>query len=79
MVPASVLGRVVDLLTEIMGPMASLVVRDQIEGLGETKAQFPESKLHDLIEHVGKEIGDAKLRQKFEEAAYQEISTLKRF
>jgi hypothetical protein len=62
-----------------MGPMASLVVRDQIEALGETQAHFPESKLHDLIEHVAKEISDGKLRQKFEESAYHEISSLKRF
>jgi Domain of unknown function (DUF4388) len=79
LVPATAMGRVVELLTEIMGPMASLVVRDQIEALGETRSQFPESKLHDLIEHVAKEIGDVKLRQKFEDSAYQEISTLKRF
>lgn len=79
LVPATAMGRVVELLTEIMGPMASLVVRDQIEALGETQSQFPESKLHDLIEHVAKEIGDLKLRQKFEDSAYQEISALKRF
>ena len=79
LVPATVLGRVVELLTEIMGPMASLVVRDQIDALGETQAQFPESKLPDLIEHAAKEIGDVKVRQKFEDSAYQEISSLKRF
>ena len=79
LVPATVLAHVVELLTEIIGPMASLVVRDQIEALGETQAQFPESKLHDLIEYVAKEIGDVKLRQKFEDSAYQEISTVKRF
>jgi hypothetical protein len=79
LVPATVLGRIVELLTEIMGPMASLVVRDQIDALGETQAQFPESKLHDLIEHVAKEIADVKLRQKFEDSAYQKISTVKRF
>jgi hypothetical protein len=79
LVPAPVLGQLIALLTEIMGPMASLVVRDQIEALGETQNRFPESKLHELIGHVGKEISDGKLRQKFAESAYQEISNFKRF
>jgi hypothetical protein len=79
LVPAPVLGQVVNLLTEIMGPMASLVVRDQIEALGETQDRFPESKLDELIGQVGKEISDGKLRQKFEESAYHQISNFKRF
>jgi hypothetical protein len=79
LVPGPVLGQVVTLLTEIMGPMASLVVRDQIEALGETQDRFPESRLDELIGYVGREISDAKLRQKFEESAYQEISNFKRF
>jgi hypothetical protein len=79
LVPVPVLGQVIALLTEIMGPMASLVVRDQIEALGEAQERFPESKLDELIGHVSREISDAKLRQKFEETAYQEISNFKRF
>jgi hypothetical protein len=79
LVPAPVLSQVIALLTEIMGPMASLVVRDQIEALGETQERFPESKLDELIGYVGREISDSKLRQKFEEFAYQEISNFKRF
>jgi Domain of unknown function (DUF4388) len=79
LVPGPVLAHVISLLTEIMGPMASLVVRDQIEALGETQDRFPEAKLEELIGHLGTEIGDAKLRQKFEEVAYQEISNFKRF
>jgi hypothetical protein len=77
-VPSPVLARVVTLLTDTMGPMASLVVRDQIEALGETQDCFPESKLDDLIESVSKEITDTKLRSKFEESAYQEISNFKK-
>lgn len=79
LVPAAALGQLIASLTEIMGPMASLVVRDQIEELGETQDRFPESKLHELIGNVGKEISDGKLRQKFAESAYQEISNFKRF
>ena len=79
LVPGPVLSHMIALLTEIMGPMASLVVRDQIEALGETQDRFPESKLDELIGQLGAEISDAKLRQKFEEVAHQEISNFKRF
>jgi hypothetical protein len=78
-VPAQVLGQIIMLLTDILGPMASLVVRDQIESLGEAQDRFPESKLEELIGQIGKEIGNDKLRQKFEESAYHEMSNVKRF
>jgi len=78
LVPPAILSRVVSGLTEIMGPMAPFVVRDQIEALGETENAFPESKLQDLIALVSKEISDARLRSKFEQATYQEISNFKR-
>ena len=78
-VPPHVLGQVVTLLTEVMGPMASLVVRDQIEALGGTQERFPESKFDELIGQVSKEINDGKLRQKFEESVYHEISNFKKF
>jgi hypothetical protein len=62
-----------------MGPMASVVLRDQIDSLGESQVNFPESKLEELIGLISKEISDGKLRQKFEEAMLQEISDSKTF
>ena len=79
LVPSAVLNRVVSGLTEVMGPMAQFVVRDQIEALGETEDGFPETKLDELITRVSNEIADAKLRTKFKQATYQEISNFKRF
>lgn len=79
LVPPAVLNRVVSGLTEVMGPMARFVVRDQIEALGETEDGFPESKLDELIALVSNEIADVKVRAKFEQATYQEISNFKRF
>jgi len=79
LVPPAVLNYVVNGLTEVMGPMARFVVRDQIEALGETEDGFPESKLDELITLVSNEIADAKLRTQFEQATYQEISNFKRF
>jgi hypothetical protein len=79
LVPAALLKRVTGILTEIIGPMAPLVLRDQIESLGESPDSLPEAKLDDLIALIGREIGDGKLKNKFEESMFQEISNFKRF
>lgn len=79
LVPAALLDRLSTVLTEVMGPMAPLVMRDQIEALGVTPEALPESQLDELISLIGKEITDAKQRAKFETAIYQEISNFKRF
>ena len=79
LVPAALLNRVTGILTEIIGPMAPLVLRDQIESLGESPDSLPEAKLDDLIALIGREIGDGKLKNKFEESMFQEISNFKRF
>ena len=78
LVPAAVLNRVVSGLTEVIGPMATFVVRDQIRALGEKEDAFPDAKLDELITLVSKEITDPRLRSKFEQATYQEISKFKR-
>jgi hypothetical protein len=78
-VPAPLLDRLAAILTEVLGPMAPLVLRDQIEALGARFDNLPEAKLDDLINLIGKEIADGKQRNKFEETAYHEISNFKRF
>jgi hypothetical protein len=78
-VSSALLNRVTLILTEIMGPMAPLVMRDQIEGLGESAENFPEAKLDELLTMIAREISDSKLKQKFEESMFQEISNFKRF
>ena len=79
LVPRALLNRVTGILTEVIGPMAPLVLRDQIEALGESPDSLPEAKLDDLIVLIGREIGDGKLKNKFEESMFQEISNFKRF
>lgn len=78
-VPPALLNRVTGILTEVIGPMAPLVLRDQIEALGESLASFPESKLDELITLVSREIADGKLKIRFEESMFQEISNFKQF
>ena len=79
LVPPALLNRVTGILTEVIGPMAPLVLRDQIEALGESPDSLPETKLDDLILLLGREIRDGKLKNKFEESMLQEISNFKRF
>ena len=79
LVPQALLNRVTDILTEVIGPMAPLVLKDQIEALGESPDSLPEAKLDDLITLIGREISDGKLKNKFEESMFQEISNFKRF
>ena len=78
-VPPPLFDRLTSILTEAMGPMAPLVLRDQIDNLGESQDNFPETKLDDLIGLISKEISDGKLRQKVEESMLQEISNFKKF
>jgi Domain of unknown function (DUF4388) len=79
LVPPALFDRLTTVLTEVIGPMAPLVLRDQVDALGESQASFPESKLDELIGLVSKEISDAKSRNKFEESMQQEISNFKKF
>lgn len=79
LVPPALLNRLTSILTEVMGPMASLVLRDQIEALGESRDTLPETKLDELIALIGREISDSQLRNKIEAAMLQEISNFKKF
>ncbi len=78
-VPPALFNRVTHVLMDIMGPMAPLVLQDQIEALGEKQESFPESRLDELVGLLGKEISDGKQRARFEEAALQELANFKRF
>jgi hypothetical protein len=64
---------------DVIGPMAPLVLRDQLKALGVTANNLPEAKLDDLIMLVSLEIADGKLKKKFEATMSQEIANFKRF
>ena len=78
-VPEALIRRLADILTEVMGPMAPVVLRDQIDSLGETSHTVPDSKLDELITAVGREISDTQLRRRFVESASDEIANFKKF
>ena len=54
-------------LTQTIGPMAPLIVRDHVKGLGETMEQFPKARIKELLETVSSEILDDKVKTGFRE------------
>jgi hypothetical protein len=76
-VPQGLLNRMTSVLMEMIGPMAPLVLRDQMKALGASANNMPEHKLDDLIMLVGLEIPDSKLKKKFEETMAREIAEFK--
>jgi hypothetical protein len=78
-VHAALFNRMINILTEIIGPMAPLVVRDHIEAMGESQQTFPEAKFNELIALVSKDIPEGKSRGRFQESIAQEISSFKKF
>jgi phage FluMu protein gp41 len=76
-VSIGLLTRLIAHLTEVMGPIAPFVVRDQIRALSESQEKFPQTKLEELIGLVSREIADAKRRTQFEAAMAREFAHFK--
>ncbi len=62
--------------TEGMGPMAKLIIDDQIADLGESRDSFPQRKLDELIERVSREIFNDTMRARFLDKMEQAVSAL---
>src|SRR5262245_4535577 len=75
-VPANFLNALVTALTDAMGPMSSIVLRDQIQGLGESSERFPHAKVEMLVELVSSEILDERMRAQFRHQMLDQIRTL---
>ena len=75
-VPVSFLNVMVGALTDAMGPMAKIVLRDQIKNLGESSERFPQAKVEILIESVSREILDEGMRAQFRYRMIEQIRTL---
>jgi general secretion pathway protein A len=75
--PAIVSAQFFDYMTRIataaMGPMAHLVLRDQIAALGESRDAFPQFKLRHLIDLVSREILNETMRSRFQTMMFQEM------
>ena len=73
---SAVFVRMNSALTEAMGPMASLVIRDQVSALGESLVAFPKSRLAELVELTSQEILEKSLRMRFQQTMFEEIPTI---
>src|SRR5918994_3685556 len=62
--------------TEGIGPMAKLIVCDQISYLGESRDSFPQEKLAELIERVSREIFNETMRGRFQQTMARAVSSL---
>lgn len=78
-VPGPLINRLIDILTEVMGPMAPVVMNDQIESLGQSSNGVIDSKLDDLLAAVSLEITEPNLRLRFLESARLEVANFKKF
>jgi chromosome segregation ATPase len=58
-------------VTDVIGPLASLIVRRQVKALGETIEKFPRTRLPELLESLAKEISDEKQQIDFRERLAQ--------
>jgi hypothetical protein len=75
-VPADFLNELAAALTDAMGPMAKIVLRDQIKLLGESFERFPHAKLDMLLGSVSREILDEGMRAQFQHQILEQIRTL---
>jgi chromosome segregation ATPase len=67
-VPPEVFDRIIDglfELTDVMRPIASLILRNHVESLGESMEDFPQARLPELIAALSQEISDDNLRTAF--------------
>lgn len=76
-VPPGFFDRMVHGLAEVSGPIASVVVRDQIAALGATEDAFPKSRIPELVESVCQVIPDKRLKARFQQRMSEEIRALK--
>ncbi|MGH7931136.1 MAG: CpsD/CapB family tyrosine-protein kinase, partial [Candidatus Binatia bacterium] len=65
--PAKLLDSIIATLTGFIGPIASVIVSQKINALGETPDAFPQSRIEELIESVAQEILDTRSKLSFRE------------
>ena len=77
-VNAAFLGQLEQELAREIGPMAALVIDEEIEALGESRESFPWDKATHLIEKVSTEIANEGKRLRFTEATLQALREQRR-
>ena len=79
-IPAFVSNRFFDsmarALVEALGPMASIIIQDQIAAMGESKNAFPTVRLTQLIDEASREIANEEMKIQFHELMSKEIHAI---
>jgi hypothetical protein len=70
------LDRLTHVFTEYVGPLAPLIVRDQISALGESQNAFPRSRIDELLRSIESEILHPEIKLRFRENIAVEIRNL---
>ena len=65
--------RLSDFLADAIGPVAPLILRDQIAALGETQDAFPERRLDELLDLLEHQISNQHMRSRFRERISQQV------
>jgi DNA-binding MarR family transcriptional regulator len=60
-------------LATAVGPLAEIVIDEEIENLGESRKQFPRERIPDLVERVSQAIPDEAKRIKFQQVMLEAI------
>lgn len=58
--------QMMDLFTEVMGPIGPIIVEDEIKLLGEDRTAFPQDRASELVERISLEISDSAKRAQFQ-------------
>ena len=64
-------------LTKVMGPVATLLIDDEVAALGAAKDSFPRKRVVELVEKVSSEITDEGKRASFQQTMLEAIGTLR--
>jgi chromosome segregation ATPase len=60
-------------LAEINGPLASMIIRDQVTALGESIEKFPKKRVTELAKILSEEITDEKVKSAFRKRITEEL------
>ncbi len=64
-------------LTEINGPLASMIVRDQVKALGESMEKFPKTRVTELVKVLSEEIADENVKIRFRKRIAEKFQSSK--
>ena len=64
-------------LTKVMGPVATLIIDDEMAALGAAKDSFPRDRVAELVEKISAEITDDGKRASFQQTMLEAIGTFR--